>query len=124
MGVQVPPSDTTYFPILFAFRDECLRADRHVCPEFVLSGQVSDLEPELLVDGCLHRWLGVMDDVVQIAEASDQSPNVVLGELTDRLRAVPAGVAGEHGSALGLDLAGPLGDGLRVGPAPGRGLRS
>jgi hypothetical protein len=86
-----PPSDTTHFPILFAFRCECLRADRHVGPEFVLSGQVGDLEPELFVDGCLHRWLGVVDDVVQIAEAGDQGPDVVIGELVpleNRIRLV------------------------------------
>ena len=49
-----PPSDTIHFPILFAFRCECLRADRDVGPGFVLSGQVGDLEAELFVDGCLH----------------------------------------------------------------------
>jgi hypothetical protein len=41
-------SDTTHFPIFVAFRGECLRADRDVGPEFVLSGQVGDLEPELV----------------------------------------------------------------------------
>jgi hypothetical protein len=72
-------------------------------PEFVLSGQVGDFEPELFVDGCLHRCLGVVDDVVEIAEAGDESPDVVLGELADRLRAVAAGMAdvtrqrGRHG---------------------------
>ena len=35
---------------------------------------------------------------------------------------VPAGGAGEHGSALGLDLAGPLGDGFGVGPGVEGGL--
>jgi hypothetical protein len=72
MRVQVPPSDTTHFPIFVAFRGECLRADRDVSPEFVLSGQVGDLEPELFVDGCLQRWLGVADDIAQVAQAGDE----------------------------------------------------
>ncbi len=54
-----------------------------------MSGQVGDLEAELFVYDCLHRWLGVVDDVAQIAEAGDQSADVVLGELAGRLRAVP-----------------------------------
>ena len=36
-----------------------------------MSGQVGDLEPELLVDGCLHGGLGVADDVAQVAQAGD-----------------------------------------------------
>jgi hypothetical protein len=80
-----------------------------------LSGQVSDLEPKQFVDGCLYRCLAVVDDVAQVAEAGDEGADVVLGELAGRFVVVPAGRAGEHGSALGLDLAGPLGDGFGVG---------
>jgi len=57
-----------------------LRADRHVSPEFVLSGQVGDLEPELPVDGCLHGGVGGADDVSQVAEADDEGSDVVFGE--------------------------------------------
>jgi hypothetical protein len=32
-----------------------------------LFGQVGDLEPELFVDGCLQHWLGVADDITQVA---------------------------------------------------------
>jgi hypothetical protein len=46
-----------------------------------LSRQVGDLEPELFVDGCLHRWLGVADDVAQVAEAGDVVADVAFGEL-------------------------------------------
>ena len=80
-GGSSPPSDTTHFPIFFAFRGECLRADGDVGSEFVLSGQVGDLEPELFVDGCLHLWLGVLDDVAQVAEAGDEVADVVFDEL-------------------------------------------
>jgi hypothetical protein len=87
-----------------------------------LSGQVGDLEAELFVDGCFHWWLGVVDDVAQVAEAGDEGADVVFGELAGRLVVVSAGGAGEHGSALGLDLAGPVGDGLGVGSGVERGL--
>src|SRR5260370_38183597 len=62
-GGSSPPSDTTHCPIFSRLSCEYLRVDRHVGPEFVLSGQVGDLEPELFVDGCLHGCLGVADDV-------------------------------------------------------------
>ena len=97
---------------------ECLRADRHFGPDFVLSGQVGDLEPHLLVDGCLDGGLGVSDDVPQVAEAGDKGADVDFGELAEVRR---AGVTGE-GGALGFDLAGPLGDGLGVGSGVEGGL--
>jgi hypothetical protein len=100
---------------------EYLRADRHVGPEFVLSGQASDLESELLVDGCLHGGLGGADDVAQVARAGDEGADVVFGELADGRVLVLAGVAGERG-AFGLDLAGPFGDGLGVGSGVEGGL--
>ena len=78
-------------------------------------GQVGDLEPELFIDGSLHGGLSIADDVAQVAEAGDEGTDVVFGELADGGVAVLAGVAGERGAALGLDLAGPLGHGLRVG---------
>ena len=62
---------------------ECLRADRHFGPDFVFSGQVGDLEPHLLVDGCLDGGLGVADDVPQVAEAGDEGADVVFGELAE-----------------------------------------
>jgi hypothetical protein len=65
---------------------------------------------------------GVADDVAQIAEAGDERTDVVLGEPAGRPVMVPAGVAGEHGSALGLDLAGPLGDGFGVVERPVRAV--
>src|SRR5207253_17419 len=60
---------------------EYIRADRHVGPDFVLPGQVSDFEPELLVDGCLHGGRGVVDDVTEVAEAGDEGADVVFGQL-------------------------------------------
>ncbi len=117
-----PPSDTAHYPILFVFLFEFLRDDRDISPDFVFSGQVRDLEAELLVDGGLDGGLGVADDVAQVAEAGDEGADVVLGELVGRLVVVPAGGAGEHGGALGLDLAGPLGDGLGVGSGVEGGL--
>jgi hypothetical protein len=102
---------------------EYLRADRHVGPEFALSGQAGDLEPELLVDGCLHGRLGVADDVVQVAQSGDEGADVVFGELAYGRVRVLAGVAGERGGAFGLDLAGPFGDGLGVGSGVEGGLR-
>jgi hypothetical protein len=99
-----------------------LRADRHVSPEFVLSGQVGDLEPELPVDGCLHGGVGGADDATQVAEAGDEGSDVVFGEPAAGLAAGLAGVAGECCGAFGLDLAGPLGDGLRVGSGVEGGL--
>ncbi len=87
-----------------------------------MSGQVGDLEAELFVDGGLHRWLGVVNDVAQVAEAGDEVTDVVFGKLAGRLVVVSAGGAGEHGSALGPDLAGPFGDGLRVGSGVEGGL--
>ena len=87
-----------------------------------MSGQAGDLESELLVDGCLHGGLGVADDVVQVAEAGDEGADVVFGELADGRVRVLAGVAGERGGALGLDLAGPFGDGLGVGSGVEGGL--
>ncbi len=87
-----------------------------------MSGQAGDVEPELLVDSCLHGGLGVADDVAQVAQAGDEVADVVFGELADDRVAVLAGVAGERGGALGFDLAGPLGDGLRVGSGVEGGL--
>src|SRR5271165_1358908 len=121
-GGSSPPSDTTHYPIFLRLTCEYLRADRHVGPDFVLSGQVGDLEPELFVDGCLHGGLGVADDVAQVAQAGDEGADVVFGELADGRVAVLAGVAGERGGALGFDLAGPLGNGLRVGSGVEGGL--
>jgi hypothetical protein len=80
-----------------------------------LSGQVGDLEPELLVDSCLHGGVSGADDSTQVAEAGDEGPDVVFGELAAGLAANLADVAGECCGAFGLDLAGPLGDGLWVG---------
>src|SRR6266567_6834707 len=114
-GGSSPPSDTTHCPILGVFLHECLRADRHVSPDFVFSGQVGDLEPHLLVDGRLDGGLGAADDVAQVAQAGDEGADVVFGEpAAGRLTGL-AGVAGERGGALGFDLAGPFGDGLGVG---------
>ena len=79
-----------------------------------LSGQVGDLEPELLVDGCLHGGISGADDVTQVAEADDEGADVVFGEPAAGLAADLAGVAGERCGPFGLDLAAPLGDGLRV----------
>ena len=45
-----------------------------------MSGQVGDLEPELLVDGCLYGGIGGADDVTQVAEADDEGADVVFGE--------------------------------------------
>jgi hypothetical protein len=64
-------------PIFIRLTCEFLRVDRHVGSEFVLSGQVGDLEPELLVDGCLYGGLGVVDDVAQVAEAGEDGADVV-----------------------------------------------
>lgn len=66
-----------------------------------MSGQVGDLEPELVADGCLGRGLGVVDDVAQVGEAGDQSADVVLGELAGRFRVVSASGAGESGISVG-----------------------
>ncbi len=49
---------------------------------FWLSGQVGDLEPELLVAGCLHGGISGADDVTQVAEADDEGADVVFGEPT------------------------------------------
>jgi hypothetical protein len=115
-------SDTTHCPIFLRLACEYLRADRHVGLEFALSGQAGDLEPELLVDSCLHGGLGVADDAAQVAQAGDEGADVVFGEMADDRVTVLAGVAGERGAALGLDLAGPFGDGLRVGSSVEGGL--
>jgi len=87
-----------------------------------LSGVVGDFEPELLVDGCLGGGLSVVDDVAQVAEAGDKGTDVVFGELPGGWLAVAAGVAGERGGAVVLDLPGPFGDGLGVGAGVEGGL--
>jgi hypothetical protein len=102
--------------------EKSLRADRHVGPEFVLSGQVGDLEAELLVDACFHGGVGGADDVAQVAEAGDEGLDVVFGEPAAGLAADVAGVAGECCGAFGFDLAGPFGDDLRVGSGVEGGL--
>ena len=117
-----PPSDTTHYPIFACLTCEYLWADRYVGPDFVLSGQVSDFEPELFVDGCLHGGCGIADDVAQVAEASDEGADVVFSERADGWVAVLGGVAGERGGALVLDLPGPFGDGLGVGSGVEGGL--
>src|SRR5689334_19964540 len=114
-----PPSDTTHCPMWGVYLHECLRADRHFGPDFVSSGQVGDLEPHLLIDGCLDGGLGVADDVPQVTEAGDEDVDVVFGELAEGRR---AGVTGEGGGAIGLDLARPLGDGPGVGSGIESGL--
>ena len=90
-----------------------LRADGHFGPDFCLSGLEGDLEPELVVDGCLLGGGGVADDVAQVSEAGDERADVVGGEPAAGLVPGLGGVAGEGGGAVGLDLAGPSGDGLR-----------
>jgi len=69
--------DTTRIPILLHI---VLRADGYLGPEFGLSGQVGDLEPELVVDGCFLRRSGIADDIAQVAEGSDEGADVVFGE--------------------------------------------
>jgi hypothetical protein len=83
-----PPSDTTHYPIIIGLTCEYIRADRHVGPDFVLSGQVCDLEPELLVDSCLHGRRSIVDDVTEVTEAGDESADVVFGQLGGGLPAV------------------------------------
>jgi hypothetical protein len=80
-----------------------------------LSGLEGDLEPELVVDGCLLGGGGVADDVAQVSEAGDERADVVGGEPAAGLVPGLGGVAGEGGGAVGLDLAGPSGDSLWVG---------
>ena len=70
----------------------------------------------------LHGGLGIADDVAQVTKACDEGAYVVLCELSDGCEAGLAGVAGQRGGALSFDLAGPLGDGLGVGPGVERGL--
>jgi hypothetical protein len=86
--------------------EKILRVDCHVGPEFALSGQVGDLEPELLVDGCLDGGVGVADDVTQVAETGDEGADVTFGEPAACVTAALAGVAGQCGGPLGLDQAG------------------
>jgi hypothetical protein len=87
-----------------------------------LPGQVGDLEPELVIDGCLLGGPGAADDVAQVAEGGDEGADVVFGEPAAGLVAGLGGVARECGGALGLDLAGPLGDGLGVASGVESGL--
>ena len=87
-----------------------------------MSGQVGDLEPELLVDGCLHGGISCADDVTQVAEADDEGADVVFGKPAAGLAADLAGVASERRGPFYLDLAGPLGDGLGVGSGVEGGL--
>jgi hypothetical protein len=99
-----------------------LRADGHFGPDFCLSGLEGDLEPELVVDGCLLGVGGVADDVAQVSEAGDKRADVVGGEPAAGLVPGLGGAAGEGGGAVGLDLAGPSGDCLRVGSSVEGGL--
>ncbi len=99
-----------------------IRADSHISPDFAFSGQVGDLEPELIVDGCLRGRVSIADDLIQFAEADDEGANVVFGEPAVGLAAALAGVAGQCPGELGLDLAGPPGDGLGVGTGVEGGL--
>ena len=87
-----------------------------------MSGQVGDLEAELFVDGCLHGRLGLADNVAQVAETGDEGADVVFGQLGGGLTAGLAGVARKRGGAVGFDLAGPFGDGVRVGSGIEGGL--
>jgi hypothetical protein len=99
-----------------------LRADGHFGPDFCVSGLEGDLEPELVVDGCLLGGGGVADEVAQVSEAGDEGADVVGGERPAGLVPGLGGVAGEGGGAVGLDLAGPSGDGLRVAAGVEGGL--
>jgi hypothetical protein len=108
-----PPSGTTHYPTFIILTCRFIRADRHVSPDFASSRQVGDLEPELVVDGCLHGGVSVADDFMQVAEADDEGTDVVFGELAAGL----AGVAGQRGGAFRLDLPGPPGDGFGSAPA-------
>jgi hypothetical protein len=116
------PSDTTHYPIFILLTCEFIRPARHISPDFAFSGQVSDLKPELVVNGCLQGTVGVGYDLMQVAEAGDEGTDVVFGEPAASLAAALAGVAGQCRGALGLDLAGPPGDGLGVGPGVEGGL--
>ena len=119
-----PPSDTTRIPILPYVLYESLRADRYLGPEFVLPGLEGDLESELGVDGCLLGWLGVSDEIAQVAEGGDEGADVVVGEPAAGLAGSLGGLAGECCGALGFDLAGPFGRLRRRGwPGSGRGGR-
>ena len=87
-----------------------------------MSGLEGDLEVELVVDGCLLGSPGVADDAAQVAEGGDEGADVVFGEPAAGLVAGLGGVAGQCRGALGLDLAGPFGDGLGVTSGIERGL--
>src|ERR1035438_4399090 len=93
-----------------------LRADGDFGPDFCFSGLEGDLEPELVVDGCLLCGVSGADDVVQVSEAGDERADAVGGEPTAGL------VPGLGGGAVGLDLEGPSGDGLRVAAGVEDGL--
>ena len=99
-----------------------IRAERYFGPDFCLSGLEGDLEPELIVDGCFLGGDGVVDDVAQVAEAGDERADVADGKPAAGVMPGLGGVAGDGGGAVGLDLAGPSGDCLRVGSCVEGGL--
>ncbi len=68
----------TRIPTLLRMLYIVLRADGHFGPDFCFSGLEGDLEPELVVDGCLLGGGGVADDIAQVAEGGDEGADVVL----------------------------------------------
>jgi hypothetical protein len=82
---RVPPSDTTRIPTLLRMLYIVLRADGDFGPDFCFSGLEGDLEPELVVDGCLLGGPGFADDVAQVAECGDEGADVVVGATVPRI---------------------------------------